>query len=253
VAELHEDRVRARSFGSIAERYDRYRLSYPDALIDDLAELRPASVLDVGCGTGKASVALAGRGLAVLGVEVDERMAQVARGHGIDVRVATFEDWPAAGRTFDLVTCGDAWHWIDPVRGARKAAEVLRPGGTIARFWTTLALSEPVIAAFEPVYRDLAPEVAQVWRPHASQFHATRADPLSLSGDFTPARTLSFPWDVRIGADDWVGLASTISDHQRLGTERLNALMRSLRATIENLGGVVPARAETYALLNERL
>ena len=58
--ELHHDRGRAESFGSSAERYDRYRPSYPDALIDDLARLRPATVLDVGCGTGKVSVALIG-------------------------------------------------------------------------------------------------------------------------------------------------------------------------------------------------
>jgi SAM-dependent methyltransferase len=253
VPELHHDRARAESFGSIAERYDRYRPSYPDALIDELAGLRPATVLDVGCGTGKVSVALAGRGLSVLGVEVDERMAEVARGHGIDVRVAPFEDFDAAGRTVDLLTCGDAWHWIDPVRGARKAAEVVRPGGTVARFWTTLALSEPVVAAFEEVYRDLAPEVAQVWRSATSRFHASGADPLADSGAFAPARTRSYPWRAGIAAGDWVGLAATISDHQRLGPERLTALLRSLRATIDGLGGVVHARAETYALLNGRL
>ena len=85
--ELHRDRGRAGSFGSVAEQYDRYRPGYPVALIDDLAALRPATVLDVGCGTGKAAVALAGRGLAVLGVEPDERMAEVARGHGVEVQV----------------------------------------------------------------------------------------------------------------------------------------------------------------------
>jgi SAM-dependent methyltransferase len=251
--ELHRDRSRAESFGSAAERYDRYRPSYPDALIDDLAGLRPASVLDVGCGTGKAAVALARRGLPVLGVEVDERMAEVARGHGIEVAVTAFEEWDAAGRRFTLITCGDAWHWIDPVRGARRAAEVLAPGGTVARFWTTIALSEPAVAAFEPIYRDLAPEVAQVWRPHTVRFHASGADPLAESGAFTPAEMRSYPFQVSVSADDWVGLAATISDHQRLGPERLSALLRSLRATIERTGGVLHASAETYALLNKRL
>jgi SAM-dependent methyltransferase len=163
--ELHLDRARAGSFGSAAEQYDRYRSTYPDALIDSLADLEPTTVLDVGCGTGKAAVALAERGLSVLGVEVDERMAEVACGHGIEVQVSAFESWDAAGRTFDLVTCGDAWHWIDPARGVAKVAEVLKAGGTIARFWTTSVLSEPVIAAFDPIYREHAPEIAQVWRP----------------------------------------------------------------------------------------
>src|SRR5687767_5480708 len=116
--DLHLDRARAGSFGAAAEQYDRFRPTYPDALIDDLAGLRPARILDVGCGTGKVAVSLAERGLAVSGVDVDERMADIARRHGIDVQVADFESLDARGRTFDLITCGDAWHWIDPDRGA---------------------------------------------------------------------------------------------------------------------------------------
>jgi 2-polyprenyl-3-methyl-5-hydroxy-6-metoxy-1,4-benzoquinol methylase len=110
--ELYRDRGRAESFGSVAEQYDRYRAGYPEGLIEDLVGMRPARVLDVGCGTGKVAVPLIRRGLSVLGVEADERMAGVARGHGVHVQVAAFETWDTAGQVFDLVTCGDAWHWI---------------------------------------------------------------------------------------------------------------------------------------------
>jgi len=250
--EPHLDRVRAASFGAAAEQYDRFRPTYPDGLIDDLAGLRPARVLDVGCGTGKVAVSLAERGLSVLGVEVDERMAEVARGHGIDVRVTAFEDWDSAGRAFDLITCGDAWHWIEPARGVAKAAEVLEAGGTIARFWTTALLSEPTIAAFDPIYREHAPEVTQVWRPSAStpRFHASRRDLFAHSAAFSPTEMRTYQWERARSADEWLGLAATISDHQRLGPVRLQALLRSLRTAIEELGGTVHSRHETYALLN---
>src|SRR4051812_38470681 len=109
---LHDDRERALSFGTIAERYDRFRPAYPAALIDDLAALRPRLTLDAGCGTGKAAAALAGRGLAVLGIEPDLRMANTARRHGIEVEVASFEAWDARGREADLIVSGEAWHWI---------------------------------------------------------------------------------------------------------------------------------------------
>jgi SAM-dependent methyltransferase len=82
--------------------------------VDDLAALRPARVLDVGCGTGKAAGARAGRGLVAPGVEPDARMAEVARGHGLAVEVATFEAWEPAGRRFDLLTFADSWHWVAP-------------------------------------------------------------------------------------------------------------------------------------------
>lgn len=247
--------MRAGSFGSVAEQYDRFRPTYPDALIDDLAALQPARVLDVGCGTGKVAVSLAGRGLSVLGIEVDQRMAEVGRGHGIDVQVAAFESWGAAGRTFDLITCGDAWHWIDPAGGVAKVAEVLEAGGTIARFWTTAVLSEPAVVAFDPIYRTLAPEVAQVWRPSEStpRFHASRPDPFAESDAFSPTEMRTYPWERSLSTDEWVGLAATISDHQRLGPERLQALLRSLRTAIDELGGTVHSNNETYALLNQRI
>lgn len=253
--ELQLDHERAGSFGSVAEQYDRYRLTYPRELIADLAGLQPTKVLDVGCGTGKATVALAERGLSVLGVELDERMAQVARSHGVAVEVAAFESWDAAGRTFDVVTCGDAWHWIDPVRGVAKAAEVLNVGGTIARFWTSTVLSEAVSAAFDPIYRRYAPEIAQVWRPaqNMSRFHASSADLFERSSAFSPVEMRSYQWKHSFAGDEWIGLAATISDHQRLGTERLTALLQALRTRIEELGGTVHAHHETYVLLAQRV
>jgi SAM-dependent methyltransferase len=255
LAGIHHDRVRAGSFGAVAEQYDRYRPTYPEALIDDLAATQPAKVLDVGCGTGKAAVALAKRGLSVLGVELDERMADVARSHGIEVEVAAFEAWDNAGRAFDLVTCGDAWHWIDPARGVSKAAEVLKMGATIARFWTSGTLTDPVIAAFDPIYRRYAPEIAQVWRPDRStpQVHASSADLFAQSEAFSPVEMRTYQWKRTFSADKWVGLAATISDHQRLGPERLATLLQMLHTTIEELGGTVHSHHETYALLAHRV
>ncbi|MBO0732462.1 MAG: class I SAM-dependent methyltransferase, partial [Acidimicrobiaceae bacterium] len=132
---LHQDRQRACSFGADAERYDRFRPTYPPALIDHLVGSSPGRVLDVGCGTGIVARLLAHRGCRVLGVEPDERMAAVARRHGIEVEPGTFEAWDPQGRTFDLVTSGQAWHWVDPRLGASKASSVLNPGGRLAVFW----------------------------------------------------------------------------------------------------------------------
>jgi hypothetical protein len=65
----------------------------------------------------------------VLGVEPDARMAGFARRTGVEVEMATFEAWEPAGRTFDAVVAGQAWHWVNPVAGAAKAAQVLREAG----------------------------------------------------------------------------------------------------------------------------
>jgi SAM-dependent methyltransferase len=247
--ELHLDRRRAGSFGSVADQYDRYRPACPGALIEDLAALRPEQVLDIACGTGKVAVPLAKRGLSVLGVELDERMADVARRHGIPVEIAPFETWDDAGRRFDLITCGSAWHWIDPALGVTKAAKVLRPGGVIVRFWSYHLLEEPVLSAFDAVYRRHAPD-AQVHGRSAAK--STEVDPFAESDAFSSVETRKYCWEDTLSADEWAGLVATYSDHQRLGPERLTVLQDALHAAIENLGGAVRSHGETYALLARR-
>ena len=86
-------------------------------------------ILDVGCGTGIAARQFEAAGCRVLGVDPDARMAAQARQRGIEVEVAKFEAWDPAGREFDAVIAGQAWHWVDPVTGAARAGQALRPAG----------------------------------------------------------------------------------------------------------------------------
>jgi SAM-dependent methyltransferase len=229
LADLHRDRSRAESCGSQAELYHRLRPDPPAALIDELAALAPRRVLDIGCGTGKVAGALAARGLDVLGVEIDARMAALAP---VPVEVAAFEDWDEAGRTFDLITCGDAWHWIDPERGWRKIGHVLAPGGTVARFWNHEEPEEPLRSALRDVYRRVAPELED--RIHSRDEDDPRTD------------TRTYEWTRTYSAGEWVALVSTYSAHRALGPARLVALQRELRAVIDAAGGTVTSRGTTY-------
>jgi len=77
--EPHHHREIAESFGTDAERYDRARPRYPQAMVDRIVATSPGpDVLDVGCGTGIAARQFQAAGCTVLGVDVDARMAEVA-------------------------------------------------------------------------------------------------------------------------------------------------------------------------------
>jgi len=131
----------AQSFGSDPERYDRARPRYPEAMVERIVDSSPGHcVLDVGCGTGIAARQFRAAGCRVLGIEPDARMADLAQRRGVEVEVATFEAWDPAGREFDAIVAGQAWHWIDAVSGAAKAAVVLRPGGRLAAFQNAASL-----------------------------------------------------------------------------------------------------------------
>jgi SAM-dependent methyltransferase len=232
--ESFRDRGRAESFGSIAEQYDRYRPTVPDELLDEFAALNPSRVLDVGCGTGKVARGLMDRGLTVLGIEIDERMATVARGHGVTVEVATFEDWDDGGRTFDLITCGDAWHWIDPARGWRKIDQVLRPGGTVARFWNHYEADEPLRSALRAVFERVLPEI-----DHSGPGDGRdEADPR--------VENRKYLWERTYSADEWVALISTYSVQLALEPSRLAALQRGLHEAITAAGGTVHVDGWTF-------
>ncbi|MBV9281092.1 MAG: class I SAM-dependent methyltransferase, partial [Chloroflexi bacterium] len=126
-----------RTFDQAAELYDRARPGYPRELFDDLTELAGIGpgcrVLEIGCGTGQATVPLAERGCQIVAVELGADMAAVARRNlarfaSVTVVVSAFEDWPLPAGPFDAVVSATAFHWIDPAVRVTKAADALRPG-----------------------------------------------------------------------------------------------------------------------------
>ena len=249
---LHGERDRAESFGSAAEQYDRYRPGYPSVLIDELVSLGPANALDVGCGTGKVALSLMDRGVSVLGVDPDARMAEVARRHHVPVEIASFEAWEPAGRTYDLVTAGHAWHWVDPVIGLAKAAAVTVPGGTVALFWNYHVLDETLLAAFDDAYRAHAPELTVVGR-EPSENGSQDADPFEGSPDFRSLGNRIHRWPRTLDGDEWTAMLASFSDHARLGEPRLPDLQSALRRAIEQAGGVVRSRCGTSVWMARRL
>jgi 2-polyprenyl-3-methyl-5-hydroxy-6-metoxy-1,4-benzoquinol methylase len=99
-SERHQRQQVAESFGSDPQRYDRARPRYPLAMVERIVAASPGTdVLDVGVGTGIVAQQVQANGYRVLGVDVDARMAELARRRGIDVELAAFEAWDRAGRS----------------------------------------------------------------------------------------------------------------------------------------------------------
>src|SRR5437868_4826158 len=119
-------------FDRVAEEYDRVRPGYPAELIDSaLAGAEIRRVLEVGCGTGQLTGALAARGLEVEAVEPGANLAALARRRvpGLRVHSRRFEDVALPEAAYDAVFSATAFHWVDPAVGWAKAARILRPGG----------------------------------------------------------------------------------------------------------------------------
>jgi SAM-dependent methyltransferase len=171
-------------------------------------------VLDVGCGTGIAARQFQAAGCRVLGVEPDARMAVLARRFGVEAEVATFEAWDGGGRAFDAVIAGQAWHWVDPVAGAAKAAQVLRPGGRLAVFWNSFRPPAEVSEAFAEVNRRVLPDSllsrGALPGPDAYSALCTKAaDGMRQAGAFGDPEEWRFDWDRPYTRDEWLDVVPT--------------------------------------------
>jgi SAM-dependent methyltransferase len=238
--DLHRNRARAESFGQRAELYDRTRPRYPDALIDDLLEPAARGVLDVGCGTGLLGRSFVERGIPVLGVEPDAQMAAVARTHGLDVEVGTFEAWEPGGRTVGLLVAGQAWHWVDPVAGARKAAAVVSPGGTVAHAWNVGSFDDDLYDALGDVYRRYAPGEAYPLVPHRrdlAEGPTASERAFAETGAFDEAVHAAYPWAHRYTTEAWLAQLETHSDHALMAPEARATLLAAVGSVIDSSGG----------------
>jgi 2-polyprenyl-3-methyl-5-hydroxy-6-metoxy-1,4-benzoquinol methylase len=90
-------------------------------------------VLDVGCGSGVNSMALAAKGHRVQGIDISEAAIQRYRGHGFEGKVGNIEhglDYPDT--KFDLVFCSEVIeHMTSPEVLVAEMNRVLKPGGLI--------------------------------------------------------------------------------------------------------------------------
>ncbi|MGV9835696.1 class I SAM-dependent methyltransferase [Nocardia niigatensis] len=251
----HLARQVAESFGIDAARYDRTRPSYPAAMIDRILAAAPGQdILDVGCGTGIAARQFRDAGCTVLGVEPDARMADFARETGIDVEIGTFENWDPAGRTFDAVIAGTAWHWVDPVLGTARAVQVLRPGGRFAAFWPVVQLPPDAAQAFATVYRRHLPDtpVARIADRPALEVYQPMLDLVAKgihdSGAFTVPEQWRFDWHHTYTRDEWLDQIPTHGTLTQTPSDTLAAVLDGIGAAIDALGGTFTASYATVVI-----
>jgi SAM-dependent methyltransferase len=241
-------------FGQVAELYDSSRPSYPPAVVDELLRRAGAGpgdrVLEVGAGTGKATVLFAARGLDVTAIEPSSEMAAVARRNCASypkVRIveSDFERWNPGRQRFPLLYSAQAWHWIDPELGLKRAHLALLPGGLLAPFWNRPAwgrseLRDELIG----VYRATVPELEPTGPMHPANFSPLDGEDwmreMAAAGCFEDAEVVDYHWHVDYSADRYVDLLGTLSEVQLLGGGQRGRLVEGVHAAIERHGGTLP-------------
>jgi SAM-dependent methyltransferase len=228
------------TFGEDAERYDRARPGYPQELFDDLTSLTPIGpgcrVLEIGCGTGQATVPLAARGCEIVTVELSAELAAVARRRlpSARIEVAPFEEWTLPAEPFDVVFSATAFHWLDPEVRVAKAAQALRPGGALATVATQHVAGgeEQFFVDVQECYERFDPETPPGLRlPRADD---VPPDPEVLAPHFGPPIFRRYAWDQPYSTEEYIDVLLTYSGHRALEPSRRDALLDCIAGLIDS-------------------
>jgi len=259
------EQLQSQVFGEVAESYHEARLGYPEELVDDVLgyagpDDRP--VVEIGAGTGKATVSFAARGLALTCVEPDPRMAQVLRRTiapypQVRVENLAFEDWQPGGRRYGLLYAATSWHWTDPARRWDLAHAALAPGGALALFWNGTAVVDPQVHAdlaevhadypeLHPPHTRLAAEVdgeGENWGRHEDSPEAqTRRD-----GRFTDQSSTRYRRPQHFSTARYLGYLDSISRYRILSDERRAHILGETARVLDAHGGGIDMIAFTFA------
>ena len=144
----------SRSFGPIAEMYDRVRPDYPLAAAEWLTGSECA-VLDLGAGTGKLTARLVELRHDVYATDPDDDMLAILRSRLPDVHtaVAPAEAIPLPDDCMDVVVCAQSFHWFDQSEALPEIARVLVPGGRLALVWNEEDVSIPWVRRLQSLIK----------------------------------------------------------------------------------------------------
>ena len=227
-----------RTFDAAAVRYDRVRPTYAAEIFDDLAALaglkRGSRILEIGCGSGQATVALAERGYDITAVDLGTELAAIARrkleGHpNARVVVGAFEDWPLPNEKFDAVVSAAAFHWIDPAIRVAKSAMALRPSGSLAIIETRRFPlgDEPFLAALGQCHASWEPDAQPARRPTADERAESQSE-IEASGLFDPVVWRRYDAEHRLSREGYLELLMTFSNVLALEPARQSGLLRCI-------------------------
>jgi len=119
------------------------------------AEIAVERALDIACGTGMSTIALADFAAAVVGVDISHEMMRVALpADNVSYLLGRAEQLAFADGAFDAVTCSSGVHWFDQQRFYAELHRIVRPGGWVG-LYDHYFMGMPDVAAFEPWTHEL--------------------------------------------------------------------------------------------------
>jgi hypothetical protein len=269
-SEGYVDAARSKVFGEVAELYDAARPGYSDAMVTEVlayAALGDRTAVEVGAGTGKATVPFAALGIPLVCVEPDARMAAVLRRNtagcpNVRVEVGDFEQWQPGGRRHGLLFAASAWNFLDPDRRWDLVHAALAPGGAVALVRNPHGIHDAALRA----------GLAGIGDRHGITGSPHRFLASDLSGDepgnwdqawpdtecrrdgrFTDLRSVRFRQDLRYDTARYLGYLTSLSAYRVLPDDHREQALAEAGRLLDAHGGGIDVRQVTDVFLARAL
>ena len=153
---------------------------------------------------------------------------------------------------------GQTWHWVDPLAGAARAAEVLRSGGCLVLFWNEARSPAKLVAEFGKVFASLDAGLPfNTWAtpPQRGAYNGmidAAETAIRATSAFGPVERVAFDWEATISRDACLEQVSTAGGINRLPTQKLEALLAGMGGAIDAIGGEFVLSYTTVGGIAER-
>ena len=255
--------IKIEPYKDIARVYDQVRPNYPAQLIQDIIIATDigatSSLLEIGAGTGKATIQLAEKGFKIHAIEIGKDMGEILKGKchaypNVSVEIGTFEDWnPINNDKYDMIFCAQAFHWLDVNVKYKKCYNLLKDEGYLVLFWYNSSggkteeakvLNQKINNIIQDYMNRQTTEKKEVRAAHSGVFKKEdRKAEIEDSGLFETIDIFQYRTEVKNSAEEHLKSQKSIpafaSILDKLDSETIQEMEEKIVNEINNNGGYV--------------
>ena len=251
-------------YKGIATIYDEIRPSYPESLIRDIISKTnlklSEKILEIGAGTGKATIPFAEKGYTIHAIELGKDMAEVLRVKcgkypNFSLDVASFEEWNTQNNEkYDMIYCAQAFHWLDANIKYKKCHNLLKNNGYLILFWYNTCEDE------SDVVKEIDEKVEAVLEKYVINYFSDKGKPkrrahsgiskederkaeIEVSGLFEIVEKIEYTREIKNNSEQYLKARKTVPAFATildgLNDETIQKMDNEIEEIINNHGGYV--------------
>lgn len=236
-------------FNEVAAEYDKWRPTYVPQLYTDIMDFssinETSHVLEIGIGTGQATLPILKTNCHLTAVELGDELAAYSRKKfenykNFEVKNMAFEDYECPDNSLDMIYSASSFHWIPEETGYPKVYRLLKSGGTFAHFANHPNKdkeNESLHVAIQKVYSKYMPYTGEMTE-HNEEKCIEISDAIKKYG-FIDVNFKLYYRTRTFDAESYISLISTYSDHRAMEEEQWILFANEMKETINSFGGKI--------------